>query len=146
MGAMIQSLQQLTGDNYFFYYGTTIFNAVGLSDSFETSIVLGIVNFASTFVGIYVVERYGRRTCLLWGAASMTACMVVYRFRGCHQIVAKWSRPTASSKGAGNCMIVFTCFYLFCFATTWAPIPYVVISETFPLRVKSKAMSIAHSC
>ncbi|CAI4932904.1 BAD_HP_G0017400.mRNA.1.CDS.1 [Saccharomyces cerevisiae] len=78
MGAMIQSLQQLTGDNYFFYYGTTVFTAVGLEDSFETSIVLGIVNFASTFVGIFLVERYGRRRCLLWGAASMTACMVVY--------------------------------------------------------------------
>ncbi|MCO0638000.1 sugar porter family MFS transporter, partial [Lutimaribacter sp. EGI FJ00014] len=32
MGAMIQSLQQLTGDNYFFYYGTTVFTAVGLED------------------------------------------------------------------------------------------------------------------
>ncbi|AJU91661.1 hexose transporter HXT6 [Saccharomyces cerevisiae S288C] len=142
MGAMIQSLQQLTGDNYFFYYGTTIFKAVGLSDSFETSIVLGIVNFASTFVGIYVVERYGRRTCLLWGAASMTACMVVYASVG---VTRLWpnGQDQPSSKGAGNCMIVFACFYIFCFATTWAPIPYVVVSETFPLRVKSKAMSIA---
>ena len=142
MGAMIQSLQQLTGDNYFFYYGTTIFKAVGLSDSFETSIVLGIVNFASTFVGIYVVDRYGRRTCLLWGAASMTACMVVYASVG---VTRLWpnGQDQPSSKGAGNCMIVFACFYIFCFATTWAPIPYVVISETFPLRVKSKAMSIA---
>ncbi|AJV05055.1 Hxt6p [Saccharomyces cerevisiae YJM1573] len=142
MGAMIQSLQQLTGDNYFFYYGTTIFKAVGLSDSFETSIVLGIVNFASTFVGIYVVDRYGRRTCLLWGAASMTACMVVYASVG---VTRLWpnGQDQPSSKGAGNCMIVFACFYIFCFATTWAPIPYVVVSETFPLRVKSKAMSIA---
>ena len=142
MGAMIQSLQQLTGDNYFFYYGTTIFKAVGLSDSFETSIVLGIVNFASTFVGIYVVERYGRRTCLLWGAASMTACMVVYASVG---VTRLWpnGQDQPSSKGAGNCMIVFACFYIFCFATTWAPIPFVVNSETFPLRVKSKAMSIA---
>ena len=142
MGAMIQSLQQLTGDNYFFYYGTTIFKAVGLSDSFETSIVLGIVNFASTFVGIYVVERYGRRTCLLWGAASMTACMVVYASVG---VTRLWpnGQDQPSSKGAGNCMIVFACFYIFCFATTWAPIAYVVVSETFPLRVKSKAMSIA---
>ena len=49
MGMMIQSLQQLTGDNYFFYYGTTIFQAVGLEDSFETAIVLGVVNFVSTF-------------------------------------------------------------------------------------------------
>ncbi|CAD6613486.1 HLJ1_G0046990.mRNA.1.CDS.1 [Saccharomyces cerevisiae] len=142
MGAMIQSLQQLTGDNYFFYYGTTIFKAVGLSDSFETSIVLGIVNFASTFVGIYVVDRYGRRTCLLWGAASMTACMVVYASVG---VTRLWpnGQDQPSSKGAGNCMIVFACFYIFCFATTWAPIPYVVVSETFPLRVKSKAMSVA---
>ena len=142
MGAMIQSLQQLTGDNYFFYYGTTIFKAVGLSDSFETSIVLGIVNFASTFVGIYVVDRYGRRTCLLWGAASMTACMVVYASVG---VTRLWpnGQDQPSSKGAGNCMICFACFYIFCFATTWAPIPYVVVSETFPLRVKSKAMSVA---
>ncbi|CAI5220075.1 ANM_HP_G0036350.mRNA.1.CDS.1 [Saccharomyces cerevisiae] len=142
MGAMIQSLQQLTGDNYFFYYGTTIFKAVGLSDSFETSIVLGIVNFASTFVGIFLVERYGRRTCLLWGAASMTACMVIYASVG---VTRLWpnGQDQPSSKGAGNCMIVFTCFYIFCYATTWAPIPYVVVSETFPLRVKSKAMSIA---
>ena len=142
MGAMIQSLQQLTGDNYFFYYGTTIFKAVGLSDSFETSIVLGIVNFASTFVGIYVVDKYGRRTCLLWGAASMTACMVVYASVG---VTRLWpnGKSQPSSKGAGNCMIVFACFYIFCFATTWAPIPYVVVSETFPLRIKSKAMSIA---
>ncbi|GAX67084.1 hexose transporter [Saccharomyces cerevisiae] len=145
MGAMIQSLQQLTGDNYFFYYGTTIFKAVGLSDSFETSIVLGIVNFASTFVGIYVVDRYGRRTCLLWGAASMTACMVVFASVG---VTRLWpnGQDQPSSKGAGNCMIVFACFYIFCFATTWAPIPFVVNSETFPLRVKSKCMSIAQAC
>ncbi|CAI4930759.1 ANL_HP_G0201810.mRNA.1.CDS.1 [Saccharomyces cerevisiae] len=138
--AMIQSLQQLTGDNYFFYYGTTIFQAVGLEDSFETAIVLGIVNFASTFVGIYVVDRYGRHTCLLWGAASMTAnCLFI-----------PWvslDRPNGkdqpSSKAAGNCMIVFACFFIFCFATTWNQFLMSLFLETFPLRVKSKAMSIA---
>lgn len=66
MGMMIQSLQQLTGDNYFFYYGTTIFQAVGLEDSFETAIVLGVVNFVSTFsryipsiVLVVVIVCYG---------------------------------------------------------------------------------------
>lgn len=52
MGIMIQSLQQLTGNNYFFYYGTTIFNAVGMKDSFQTSIVLGIVNLCIHFRGL----------------------------------------------------------------------------------------------
>ncbi|MCO0638383.1 MFS transporter, partial [Lutimaribacter sp. EGI FJ00014] len=88
---------------------------------------------------------YGRRRCLLWGAASMTACMVVFASVG---VTRLWpnGKKNGSSKGAGNCMIVFTCFYLFCFATTWAPIPFVVNSETFPLRVKSKCMAIAQAC
>ncbi|CCK69620.1 sugar porter family MFS transporter KNAG_0C05190 [Huiozyma naganishii CBS 8797] len=145
MGCMLQSLQQLTGDNYFFYYGTIVFKAVGLEDSFQTSIVIGVVNFASTFVGIYLVERFGRRRCLLWGAGTMTACMVIYASVGVTRLYPH-GRKQPSSKGAGNCMICFTCFYIFCFATTWAPIPFVVNSETFPLRVKSKCMAIAQGC
>ena len=142
MGIMIQSLQQLTGDNYFFYYGTTVFNAVGMSDSFETSIVFGVVNFFSTCCSLYTVDRFGRRNCLLYGAVGMVCCYVVYASVG---VTRLWpnGEGNGSSKGAGNCMIVFACFYIFCFATTWAPIAYVVISETFPLRVKSKAMSVA---
>ncbi|KTB00376.1 High-affinity hexose transporter HXT6, partial [Nakaseomyces glabratus] len=129
---------------YFFYYGTTVFKAVGLEDSFETSIVIGIVNFASTFVALYVVDRFGRRRCLLWGAAAMTACMVVFASVGVTRLYPH-GMDQPSSKGAGNCMIVFTCFYIFCFATTWAPIPFVVNSETFPLRVKAKCMAIAQA-
>ena len=142
MGIMIQSLQQLSGDNYFFYYGTTVFKAVGMSDSFETSIVFGVVNFFSTCCSLYTVDRFGRRNCLLYGAIGMVCCYVVYASVG---VTRLWpnGQDQPSSKGAGNCMIVFACFYIFCFATTWAPIPYVVVSETFPLRVKSKAMSIA---
>ncbi|KAH3903150.1 sugar porter family MFS transporter SCDLUD_000763 [Saccharomycodes ludwigii] len=142
MGIMLQSLQQLTGDNYFFYYGTVVFSSVGLPDTFETAIVIGIVNFFSTFVGIWVVGQFGRRTCLLWGAATMTACMVVFASVGVTRLYPH-GKSQPSSKGAGNCMIVFTCFYLFCFATTWAPLAYVVISESYPLRVKSKCMALA---
>ena len=42
-------------------------------------------------------------------------------------------------------MIVFTCFFIFCFATTWAPIAFVIVAETFPLRIKAKGMSISIS-
>lgn len=144
MGIMIQSLQQLTGDNYFFYYGTTIFKAVGLSDSFETSIVLGVVNFFSTFLALYTVDHFGRRKCLLWGCVGMVCCYAVYASVGVTRLWPLGSdRQDVSSKGAGNCMIVFACFYIFCFATTWAPMAYVIIAESYPLRIKSKAMSLA---
>ncbi|CCK73614.1 sugar porter family MFS transporter NDAI_0G06310 [Naumovozyma dairenensis CBS 421] len=143
MCCMLQSLQQLTGCNYFFYYGTIVFQAVGLSDSYETSIVFGIVNFASTFVAFYVVDRFGRRRCLMWGAAAMVACYVVYASVGVTRLHPH-GNDGPTSKGAGNCMIVFSCFFIFCFACTWAPICWVVVSETFPLKIKPKGMAIAN--
>ncbi|EEB93874.1 hypothetical protein MPER_07417, partial [Moniliophthora perniciosa FA553] len=57
LGMALQSIQQLTGANYFFYYGATIFSSVGLSDSFVTQIILGAVNFICTFGGLYVMEK-----------------------------------------------------------------------------------------
>ena len=79
---MLQALQQLTGDNYFFYYSTTIFKSVGMNDSFETSIIIGVINFASTFVGIYAIERMGRRLCLLTGSVAMSICFLIYSLVG----------------------------------------------------------------
>ncbi|EDO15762.1 hypothetical protein Kpol_1049p20 [Vanderwaltozyma polyspora DSM 70294] len=145
MGVMVNSLQQLTGANYFFYYGTTVFQAVGLEDSFETSIVFGIVNFASTFVALWTVERFGRRRCLLWGSATMTCCFVIYASVGVTRLYPDGidNKEISTSTGAGNCMICFTCFFIFCFATTWAPTAYVIISESFPLRIRAKAISVA---
>ena len=142
MGVMIQSLQQLTGCNYFFYYGTTIFQAVGMDDSFVTSIVLGVVNFASTFIALGIVEWLGRRKCLLLGSASMACCFVIFASVG---VTRLWpnGKDQPTSKGAGDCMIVFTCIFIFCFATTWAPIGFVIVAESYPLRVKQRAMAIA---
>ncbi|CCE92263.1 sugar porter family MFS transporter TDEL_0E00200 [Torulaspora delbrueckii] len=142
MGILLQALQQLTGNNYFFYYGTSIFKSVGLEDSFQTSIIIGVINFASTFGALYTVEKFGRRTCLLWGSATMMACMVIYASVGVTRLYPNgMDQPT--SKGAGNCMICFTMFYIFCYALSWAPIAWVVTAEVFPLRVKSKCMALA---
>ncbi|CCD23341.1 sugar porter family MFS transporter NDAI_0B03060 [Naumovozyma dairenensis CBS 421] len=141
MGIMIQMLQQLTGNNYFFYYGTIIFKSVGLEDSFQTSIIIGVVNFASTFVALYTVDRIGRRSMLLWGCLTMISCMVIYSSVGVTRLYP--NSATSPSKGAGACMICFTCFYIFCYAISWAPIAWVIVSESFPLRVRSKCMALA---
>lgn len=142
MGVFVQSLQQLTGDNYFFYYGTTIFKAVGMDDSFEASIVFGIVNFASTFVGIYVIERLGRRKCLLAGSVSMFICFIIYAVLGSVDLyIDGYDGPTR--KPTGDAMIFITCLYIFCFASTWAGGCYCIVSETYPLRIRSKAMAVA---
>jgi len=52
LGVALQALQQLTGANFFFYYGTTIFTATGLNNSYVTAMILGGVNFGMTFFGV----------------------------------------------------------------------------------------------
>ncbi|KAH1681737.1 hypothetical protein KXX46_005403 [Aspergillus fumigatus] len=75
LGMLLQCLQQLTGANYFFYYGTTVFQGAGLSNSFVTSVILGAVNFVTTFGGLYVVENFGRRKSLIFGAGFIAFAM-----------------------------------------------------------------------
>ncbi|SGZ57542.1 CIC11C00000000932 [Sungouiella intermedia] len=147
IGIVLQSIQQLTGNNYFFYYGTTIFKAVGMSDSFQTSIVLGIVNFASTFVGIYAIERMGRRLCLLVGSACMSVCFLIYSILGSVNLyIDGYANTTENTrKPTGNAMIFITCLFIFFFASTWAGGVYTIVSETYPLRIRSKGMAVATS-
>ncbi|KHC39183.1 sugar porter (SP) family MFS transporter [Candida albicans P76067] len=142
VGAMLQSLQQLTGDNYFFYYSTTIFKSVGLNDSFQTSIIIGVINFASTFVGIYAIEKLGRRHCLLIGSVAMSICFLIYSLIGTQHLYI--DKPGgASRKPDGDAMIFITALYVFFFASTWAGGVYSIMSELYPLKVRSKAMGIA---
>jgi SP family sugar:H+ symporter-like MFS transporter len=142
VGVMLQSLQQLTGNNYFFYYGTTIFQSVGLTDSFETSIVLGIINFASTFLALYVVDRFGRRKTLMGGSMGMLVCLVIFASIGVKSLYHD-GYGSATNKSVGDAMIFLACFFIFFFAITWGPCVFVVVSETYPLRIRSKGMAIA---
>lgn len=142
VGVVLQSLQQLTGNNYFFYYGTTVFKSVGLNDSFETAIVFGVINFASTFLALYVVERFGRRKTLMGGSAGMLVCLIIYASIGVKDLYVD-GYGSESRKPVGDAMIFLACFFIFFFATTWGPCVFVVVSETYPLRIRSKGMAIA---
>jgi SP family sugar:H+ symporter-like MFS transporter len=63
----LQALQQLTGVNFIFYYGTSFFKRSGISNSFTVSMITSAVNVASTIPGLYLVEAWGRRPLLLFG-------------------------------------------------------------------------------
>ena len=118
LGITLQAFQQLTGANFFFYYGTTVFKATGVNDSYVTQIILGTVNFACTFPGLVLVEKYGRRRCLIFGAAWMCMCFLVFASVG--HFALDPQDPTRTPK-AGAAMIVFACLFIAAFASTWGP-------------------------
>lgn len=116
LGCTLQMLQQLTGANFFFYYGTSIFTATGLSNSYVTSMILGGVNFGMTFPGLYVVEHFGRRRALITGGLWCFMCFMVFASVGHYSLdqAAPMNTPTA-----GTVMIVFACLFIAGYAMTW---------------------------
>jgi SP family sugar:H+ symporter-like MFS transporter len=126
LGVTLQALQQLTGANFFFYYGTTIFQSTGLNNSYVTSIILGAVNFGMTFPGLYVVEKAGRRKALIAGALWMFMCFMVFSSVG--HFVLDRANPE-STPMAGTTMVVFACLFIAGYAMTWGPVIWCVVGE-----------------
>ncbi|KAJ5557947.1 hypothetical protein N7535_009440 [Penicillium sp. DV-2018c] len=140
LGMVLQSLQQLSGANYFFYYGTTIFQGAGISDSFITQVILGAVNFGTTFGGLYVVENFGRRKSLIFGAIWMFVMFMIFASIG--HFVLDVETPT-NTPNAGKGMIVVTCLFIAAYAMTWGPMVWAIVAELFPSKYRAKGMALA---
>jgi MFS transporter, SP family, sugar:H+ symporter len=127
LGICLQMFQQLTGANYFFYYGTTIFQAVQIS-SFETQIILNVINFTTTFLGLYIVEHYGRRKSLISGSIWMFICFLIFASIGHFMLDREHPENTPT---AGIVLIVFACLFILGYATTW----YVTVHDLISRKV-----------
>ncbi|KAF2835118.1 general substrate transporter [Patellaria atrata CBS 101060] len=139
LGCAIHFLQQWTGVNYFFYYGATIFESAGVDDPILTQLILGAVNVITTFPGLYIVERLGRRIPMIVGAVWQSVWLLIFASVGV-------ARPPTEYKSSGIIMIVSACMFIASFAMTWGPFAWVVIGETFPLRTRAKQASLATAC
>ena len=140
LGVALQALQQLTGANYFFYYGTTVFNGAGISNSYVTQMIMGGVNFGTTFGGLYIIEHFGRRKSLIAGALWMFICFMIYASIG--HFVLNIEQPE-QTPGAGKAMVVFACLFITGFAMTWGPMIWAIVAEIYPGRYRARAMALA---
>jgi sugar porter (SP) family MFS transporter len=132
-GCSVQALQQLTGVNFIFYYGTQFFQNSGIKKPFIISVITDVVNVTSTLPGLYLVEKWGRRNLLLFGAIGMAICQL---------IVAAVGTALPGSQEANKTLIAFVCVYIFFFASSWGPCAWVVTGELFPLKVRAKSLSM----
>ncbi|KAJ4171911.1 hexose transporter hxt5 [Fusarium falciforme] len=140
LGIVLQAGQQLTGINFFFYFGTTIFASTGLSNSYVTQLILGSVNCACTFAALYIVQKCGRRNALMVGGAWMMMCFFVYAFVG-H--FALDSENPLNTPAAGAVLVTFSCLAIAAFATTWGPLVWAVVAELYPSQYRSRCMALA---
>lgn len=140
LGVALQALQQLTGANYFFYYGTVVFRGAGIPNSYVTQMIMGGVNFGSTFLGLYNIEHFGRRKSLIVGAIWMCACFLVFASVGHFSLDIDTPENTPE---AGKAMVVFACLFILGYASTWGPMIWAIIAELYPSRFRAQSMAIA---
>lgn len=133
IGIMLSVFQQVTGINAILYYGAEIFsNALGYGpeDALKQQLWLGGVNFIFTFVAIFTVDKWGRKPLLIVGIIGM--------FLGLSSLGA-----TIYFQQMGILSLVSILVFIGSFALSMGPVVWVLLSEIFPNKIRSLAMSIA---
>lgn len=141
-GMCVMAFQQMSGIDYFLYYGTKLFKSVGIEDSYVTSIILGAINAGMTYVSIFVADNLGRKKGLFWGSVSCFTCLFIFSTIG---VVMVDHQENPNAKLSGTIMIVFTCLFIAVFCCSWSAIASVLVSEIFSLEIKSKAMAFSQA-
>ncbi|GJJ13579.1 hypothetical protein Clacol_007835 [Clathrus columnatus] len=102
--------------------------------------ILGGVSVAGTIPALYLIDTLGRRKSLLIGSAAEAAGLVG------HFTLAPTGTPlnqlTSRNKAGGDTLIAFAVLHLFSYSMFWGPTPWVYLGESYPLRVRAKAIAL----
>ncbi|RYY57442.1 MAG: sugar porter family MFS transporter [Chitinophagaceae bacterium] len=131
---MVAFFNQVSGINFILYYAPEILERAGLAakDSLLNSIALGGTNLVFTFVGLYLIDRIGRKTLLIIGSLGyiVSLSMVAWCFY--------------SGAGAGLLM-GFLLLFIAAHAIGQGAVIWVFISEIFPNNVRALGQSFGAS-
>lgn len=133
IGTLIAAFQQITGINAVIMFAPDIFQAAGSAkgDSLMMAMVVGMVNFLMTIFALWLVDKKGRKTLLLYGAVGMIVSLLY--------LTVEFAKPVQNGAGVLIALLVYISF----FAASFAPVMWVIISEIYPNRIKGVAMSFS---
>jgi sugar porter (SP) family MFS transporter len=123
---LLAFFNQLSGINFVIYYSPRIFEAAGLaaSTALLSSVGIGAVNLVFTMLGIYLIDRAGRKTLLIFGSIGYITTLSI----------VSWAFYT----GAGGLIVVLGVFgFIASHAAGQGAIIWVFISEIFPNHVRA---------
>lgn len=132
IGITLAVFQQICGINVVFNYTSTIFEAVGANlerQLFET-VAIGIVNLLFTLFAMWQVDKLGRRPLMLYGSILLSIVYIILALLLKFQAGAGW-------------VSVFVLIAIASYATSLAPVTWVLISEIFPNNIRGLATSVA---
>jgi sugar porter (SP) family MFS transporter len=131
---MVAFFNQWSGINFILYYAPEILERAGLAskESLLNSIAIGGTNLAFTFVGLYLIDRLGRKTLLILGSIGyiLSLTMVAWCFY---------------SHAAPSVLMAFLLLFIAAHAIGQGAVIWVFISEIFPNKVRAMGQSFGAS-
>ena len=130
----IAFFNQLSGINFILYYAPEILSKIGLGakESLLNSIAIGGTNLIFTFVGLYLIDRLGRKTLMIIGSLGyiISLGMVAYAFKS----------------GQGPVFLMtFLLFFIASHAIGQGAVIWVFLSEIFPNKIRAMGQSFGAS-
>ena len=127
---LLAFFNQLSGIDFVLYYAPEILEKAGLAgkESLGSSISIGAVNLIFTLLGMYLIDRLGRKTLMLWGSIGyiLSLIMVAYAFYA-----------AANS----TFLLIFICLFIASHAIGQGAVIWVFISEIFPTKVRANGQA-----
>jgi major inositol transporter-like SP family MFS transporter len=136
IGIGVAVVSQVTGVNSIMYYGTEILRDAG----FETSAALigntanGLISVLATLVGIWLLDKVGRRPMMLTGLTGTTTVLL---------LIGIFSFMLKGSDALPYVMLTLTVTFLAFMQGAIGPVLWVTLSEIFPLRLRGLGMGIS---
>ena len=143
-GIGLAVFQQLVGINVVFYYGATLWEAVGFSENYalQINILSGVLSIGACLLTIALVDKIGRKPLLLVGSAGMTVTLAV--------VAWAFSTAVTGADGAvslpgnnGVIALVAANLYVIFFNLSWGPIMWVMLGEMFPNQIRGSGLAVA---
>ncbi|KAK2419164.1 Major facilitator superfamily protein [Trifolium repens] len=134
VGAGLIILQQFGGVNGIYFYASSIFVSAGFSKSIGT-VAMVIVQIPMTALGVILMDKSGRRPLLLISASGTCLGCVLASLSFFLQDSHKWTEFSPILALVG--VLVYTGS----FSLGMGGIPWVIMSEIFPINVKGSAGS-----
>lgn len=130
-------LQQFSGINSIMYYAPVIFREAGLGSA-DTALLatvsVGVVNVLATFIAVWLLDRAGRKPLLYAGFGGM--------FLSLAAVGILFALNTEPAGGTGAAIVPAVWLYVACFAFSLGPVPWLMMTEVFPLSIRGRAVGL----
>ena len=135
LAVWLQIMQELVGIGVVTVYAVDLFRNAGFSDELS-KLLAGFNNISymiSVIFAIYTLDRFGRRSTMVWGAVGMALILLI---AGILDKFANTPGPSQKAYGAGVATMTF--LYTATFGATWLTTPWLYPTVIFPLNVRVK--------